>query len=243
MGTTEKAILARLNTGIKGLDNLLYGGIPERNQVLVIGDVGSGKTLLSFEIAYRNALNDIPTTFLTTEEDRTALLNFINSTFSGLTAIRGIVGGNKLHVEEKKLQFAMRNQEGIQASVVDIIKTAEQNGSKLLVIDSFSHLRALHDNDRSFTRDLDFIMESIRSQNVTGIITFETTEKATPDKMIPGLFDESMFDGIIRLTRKASDNELTYQLSVIKMRYSRFKSTTCDFAITPSGIVVTPSIP
>ena len=44
-----------IKTGIEGLDDLIGGGIPFANQVVLAGGPGAGKTLLSFEILYRNA--------------------------------------------------------------------------------------------------------------------------------------------------------------------------------------------
>src|SRR5579859_3193604 len=42
-----------VRTGIEGLDNILLGGIPKGNTILVQGLVGSGKTLLGLEFIYR----------------------------------------------------------------------------------------------------------------------------------------------------------------------------------------------
>ncbi|MEB3825270.1 MAG: KaiC domain-containing protein, partial [Desulfurococcales archaeon] len=39
--------MERVKTGIPGLDELLYGGIPKRNVVLVSGGPGTGKTIMS----------------------------------------------------------------------------------------------------------------------------------------------------------------------------------------------------
>lgn len=40
-------------TGIKGLDSVLLGGIPRTNVILVQGVTGSGKTLMGMEFIYR----------------------------------------------------------------------------------------------------------------------------------------------------------------------------------------------
>ena len=239
MAEEDNGKIVKLSTGVEGLDDLLYGGIPEKSQILIIGDIGSGKTLLSFEIAYKNAQNGTPTTYLTVEENKDALIRFVVSTYSGLTDMRTMIDSNKIHVEEKKLQYAIKGPENIQAIVADIIRTAAKNGSKLIVIDSFSLLRALYPDDRSFTRGINYVVESIRMQDVTSITTFETAENSAPDKA-PGLFEESMFDGIIRLTRLPSTDKVKYQINVVKMRYSQFKSALRTFEITPSGIVVNP---
>jgi len=232
----EKAVVERISTGIEGLDYLLCGGIPQRSQVLLVGDVGSGKTLMSFEIAYKNARKGIPVTYLTIEENKKALVSFVVSTFTGFTDANDLIDSKKINIEEKKLQYAIRSPENIQAIVADLIRTAEKNESKLLIIDSFSLLRSLYPDDRSFTRGINYIVESIRNQDVTSIMTFESSEKSL--EKAPGLFEESMFDGIIRLSRTISEGEAKYVISVVKMRYSQFKSTLSPLAITPAGIVV-----
>src|SRR5438094_8468920 len=44
-----------VTTGIKGLDEILFGGIPRGNVILVAGTAGSGKTTLGLEFVYRGA--------------------------------------------------------------------------------------------------------------------------------------------------------------------------------------------
>src|SRR5512145_1166750 len=44
-----------VKTGIKGFDEILFGGIPRRNIILVAGTAGTGKTTLGVEFVYRGA--------------------------------------------------------------------------------------------------------------------------------------------------------------------------------------------
>ena len=72
----EKSTLNRIGTGVKVLDKMLCGGIPEKSQILLLGEAGSGKTLLSFQIAYEAARKGIRTTYLTIEEKKKSLIEF-----------------------------------------------------------------------------------------------------------------------------------------------------------------------
>src|SRR5438093_10621491 len=45
----------RVRTGISGLDGILSGGIPRGNITLIEGEIGTGKTTLGVEFAYRGA--------------------------------------------------------------------------------------------------------------------------------------------------------------------------------------------
>lgn len=228
--------LARLKTGIDGLDRLLCGGIPENSQMLLLGEAGSGKTLLSFQVAYEAAKAGIHSTYLTIEEKKKSLIEFAEETFTSLSDVQKQIDSGMLRVEEKKLQYVIRSPENIQAIVAEIIRTVEENGSRFLVIDSFSLLRSLYTDDRSFTRGVNYIIESIRNQNVTSLITFENS-KQNPNK-VPGLLEESMFDGVIKVSRKNNKGRLEYFLNVVKLRYSKFINDECRFEITPSGILV-----
>ena len=44
-------ILERISTGISGLDALIEGGIPKGFAVLIAGNPGTGKTVLSFSFS------------------------------------------------------------------------------------------------------------------------------------------------------------------------------------------------
>jgi len=39
--------IERVKTGVPGLDDILHGGIPRRNIVLISGGPGTGKTIMS----------------------------------------------------------------------------------------------------------------------------------------------------------------------------------------------------
>src|SRR5438093_10384766 len=45
----------RVKTGISGLDDILSGGIPRGNVILLEGAIGTGKTTLGTEFVYRGA--------------------------------------------------------------------------------------------------------------------------------------------------------------------------------------------
>jgi circadian clock protein KaiC len=57
---SKRSARARLSIGIKGLDDMLGGGIPIGHSVLVAGPSGSGKSVLSSEFISEGALHDEP---------------------------------------------------------------------------------------------------------------------------------------------------------------------------------------
>ncbi|MQJ93285.1 ATPase domain-containing protein, partial [Escherichia coli] len=45
-------MVEKIKSGIPGLDELLFGGIPKRNIVLISGGPGTGKTIMSHQFLY-----------------------------------------------------------------------------------------------------------------------------------------------------------------------------------------------
>src|SRR5271166_3281053 len=73
----------RVPTGIPGLDPMIQGGLQRGDFVLLIGGLGTGKTIFSCEFVYNAALTmDEPAVFATFEEDiRSLKRNMMNFGF------------------------------------------------------------------------------------------------------------------------------------------------------------------
>src|SRR6188768_2101960 len=61
--------LKKVRTGIRGLDEVTLGGLPQGRPTLICGSAGCGKTLLSMEILIRGAVeHGEPGVFMSFEE-------------------------------------------------------------------------------------------------------------------------------------------------------------------------------
>ena len=61
-------------TGIRGLDDITFGGLPKGRPTLIAGGAGSGKTLMSMEFLVRGAtMFNEPGVFMAFEETSTEL--------------------------------------------------------------------------------------------------------------------------------------------------------------------------
>ncbi len=225
----------RVSTGIMALDEMLYGGIPRNNQILLYGDAGTGKTLLTFEMLYRNAKLNIPTTYVTLEESKSSLLENVKSAFTYFDDIDDLQDNKSLLVAEVEVLDTFKSKENWEAFIVGINKTVQSNKSQILVIDSLTPLRPLADDDRTFTRYINSMIENFRNLGVT---TFVTLEHNQPHGEVPGLYGTFMFDGIIRLSTMSVDSSFQYLLSVIKMRRSNHRNSAMPYEITNKGFNV-----
>lgn len=225
----------RVSTGIPVLDEILYGGIPKNNQLLIYGDAGTGKTLLTFEMIYRNAKLNIPTTFVTCEESKAALLQNVKNAFTYFDDIDDLIESNMLIVSEQEVLDTFKSKENWDAFIVGINKTVQSNKSEILVLDSLTPLRPLADDDRTFTRYINSMIENFRNLGVTTFVTLEYGEQ--PGEL-PGLYGTFMFDGIIKLHTMSVESSFQYLMTVVKMRRSNHRNSAMPYEITSKGFNV-----
>ena len=226
----------RISTGIMGLDALLYGGIPQRNQVMLAGDAGTGKTLMSFEMLYRNANVNIPSCYITLEESRSSLIENIRGAYTYFTDLDDLIQNNVINIHEEQAINAFSSREAFQAFVAGLNKAIKSNNSQVVVLDSITTLRPIAEDDRVFTRSVNTLIENFRNLGVTSIITMETQSDIMDESI--GLFGTFMFDGIIKLTSEQVKGNTQYNVSVIKMRRSNHRRASPPYEITSKGFTV-----
>ena len=228
----------RIKTGIIGLDDALYGGIPEGTQNLIMGSIGTCKSLLAFNILYNNAKRGVPCTYVTIDQTKEDLLKNIKSAFPDIADVDSLISNKKLNIAEHRVNDKFYTRESAMLFIAGIIKSAQTNNSRIVVLDSVNLIRSLLDDDRGFTRMMNSISENLHIVGVTSITIIEIPEK-DPDDKIPGLYEQSMFDGIIRLTNAVSNGITTHFGKVTKLRFSSYKSATNRIQITPTGLTLT----
>ena len=64
-GRPAKVSIQQLSTGVRGLDDILGGGVPEFSLNVLAGPPGCGKTTLAHQIAFANATPKKPALYFT----------------------------------------------------------------------------------------------------------------------------------------------------------------------------------
>jgi len=229
-----------IKTGISGLDAMLYGGIPEGSQVVIAGGPGAGKTLICFEILYRNAKMGQPGVYFSLEEDPKRVLNNAKSTFSELTDIDDMIASKKLIIDGKEPtdKLAAADPSGYEFGKVvsEIEELVNQIGASRVVVDSASILSLLISDQVAYRRSMIEFINDMRRLNVT---TFLTMEAATPERskleFKPEFF---IFDGIISMYQTGEAEKRIRAMEVIKMRGGRHSFVTTPYDITGAGFKV-----
>jgi circadian clock protein KaiC len=81
-------IFPKCKSGIRGLDEITFGGIPKGRPTLIAGGAGSGKTLMSMEFLVRGASDyNEPGVFMAFEETAQELAQNVASLGFNLTEL------------------------------------------------------------------------------------------------------------------------------------------------------------
>ncbi len=231
--------IERVKTGVSELDDVLFGGLPEGSQNVIMGQPGTGKSILAFQVIYNNAKQGTPCTVVLLDQRRQDFLKNVGSAFANYEDLDELIDKKTINISENTADDKFLSREAIMTFIAGIIKSTQSNNSKVVVLDGMSILRSLLADDREFTRTLNYITENLHMIGVTSIITMELPDN-DPNTIIPGLLEESMFDGVIRLANIVNVDETEHVCAVVKMRYSKYKSTSSTMRITPDGVVMRP---
>jgi len=224
MGLDSDGLLIPLATGVPNLDRVLGGGLPRGALVLVLGPPGSGKTILSGQIAFAGARRGRRALLLTAlSEPTNKLVAHLRSYDFFVEDLLGTV------VQVISLQDALGR--GLPTTQHAIIDEVRRSRAEIVVIDGFRGIRASQDQlAREFLYD---IGTTLGLQGATTIITSEA------DPRDPAFFPEATTaDVIIGLYFDLVGVRQRRGLEVVKMRGSAPLPGRHGLTLSSSGATV-----
>jgi circadian clock protein KaiC len=231
-GNEEKAKgERRLSMGNAELDEMLGGGIPEGDSVLIGGSSGTGKSLLGTGFIMEGLKQDEPGIVAMFEERPNEYSN------------RAAAFGFELETPQKegklKLLYIRPLDLSVDETVREIIDTVQEIGAKRLVIDSLAGFEmALAPAFRTdFRESLYRMIGALTRVGVTVISTVETQDLFT-EFTLSSYAISFLSDDIIRLRHVSINGQLRKMIVVVKMRRSNHSNDMREFAITPEGLVI-----
>jgi KaiC/GvpD/RAD55 family RecA-like ATPase/predicted RNA-binding protein len=240
----RKEIATRAATGVKGLDEILKGGLPVNSTVLVTGGPGAGKTILAMQFLLNGVINGEHGVFISMDERpddlRKEALKFgwdiTKFEEEGKLVIvdvsyprSGLPSNEKYQID---MPFTLDN---IVRTVYEIISEID---GKRVVIDSLPAF-GLHFEDEAEVRiAIHRLNNLLLSSGCTSIITSE---------IIPGTEGISRFGveefiarGIILMEFYREEKEFKRAVTILKMRETDYDMRRYAFKIGKDGIEVLP---
>ncbi len=243
-------LIKRVKTGIPGLDDILSGGIPKGNTILLLGPAGSGKTIFGLQYIVNGAEEyGEKGIYISFEQNKEDLLQ---------QALAFDWDLEKLEKEGKIAMFFLKRNDVF--SLTKMLEEVVQNFSpQRVVLDSLtfyytyatiyayteeyikSTLNPIRDEMIKYSREmiarntiLDLVTK-LKELGLTSILIAESLDEKR-EISIAAELAEFICDGVIYLTVHRALN--LRKLEIVKMRATEHTLKPQTFRITNNGIVL-----
>jgi circadian clock protein KaiC len=236
--------LERCPSGIEALDNILNGGIPRGNMVLIAGSVGTGKTTLSLEflvhgaeqgekgmlISVTEATEKLVQNLSTFEFFRPELIANGSLVLVDLPALYDRLGFDREELSSDDIDILLR-------SIHDLVRSL---GIRRLVVDSLTSLGYRIRRDEQVRDLLLRLGEDLSDAKCTSLIVSEIAPQT--DRYSTRGVEEAIVDGIILLYNTRRLGDILRVLQIVKMRGTPHSRALYVMELTPIGILMAPHL-
>ncbi len=233
-------MVERVKTGIPGFDELINGGIPRRNVVLLSGGPGTGKSIFGQQYLWNGLMMNEPGVFVALEEHpvqvRINMRQFgwdirpyeQQGSFAVVDAFTGGIGE-----AAKREKYVVRDPTDV-GELIDVLKQAIRDvGALRVVIDSVS---TLYLTKPAVARGI--VLQLKRVLSGLGTTSILVSQVSVTERGFGGPGVEHAADGIVRLDLEEYNGELVRSIIVWKMRGTRHSMRRHPFEITDKGIII-----
>ena len=209
----SKVAIRQLPTGVRGLDEILGGGLPEFSFNIIAGAPGCGKTTLAHQFVFANATRERPALYFTVlGEPAIKMLRYQQqySFFDSAKLDQSIRFINLTEVVVTK---------DLDAVLDEIAKEVDASNPGVVVVDSFRTVLRKKSGENGGGQEMElqsFIQRLamlLTSYQATTFLIGEYTEGEIRDNPV-----FTVADGIFWMTQTAERNSVVRKLQVVKLR-------------------------
>lgn len=217
----------RVSTGNMQLDTLLDGGILRNSMILLAGNPGAGKTILSSNFIYQGAMNDEPGVYACFAETRKRLIQDMEK--FGID-FEPMIRRRKVEV----LDLSIGSETEVQSALNQIFENITSLKAKRLVIDSISAMAMGLETEFEKRHLIRLLYRLILK---TGCTTIAITDIPWNSTKIGESIEEFVADGIMLMQHHYDEKEnLKRQLRITKMRGTNHSRKTHIYTISAQGL-------
>src|SRR3981189_953235 len=166
--------LPKTPTGIRGLDEITYGGFPKGRPSLVCGSAGCGKTLLGLEFLVNGARNyNEPGVFMAFEETPEELIANVSSLGFELDRLveKKMIALDHIRIERSEIEET--GEYDLEGLFIRLQYAIESVGAKRVVLETLEALFAGFSNESILRSELRRLFQWLKARKVTAVITAE----------------------------------------------------------------------
>jgi circadian clock protein KaiC len=229
--------LRKAPTGIAGLDEITYGGLPAGRPSLVCGSAGCGKTLFGLHFLVRGALDyGEPGVFVAFEEREEDLIQNVASLGFDLNDLiaRRLLSIDHIHVD--RMEIEENGEYDLEGLFLRLGSAIAEVGAKRVVIDTLETIFGAFSNAAILRSELRRLFRWLKEHDVSTIVTAERGEGSLTRH---GL-EEYVSDCVILLDHRVHHQVSTRRIRVVKYRGTSHQTNEFPFLIDETGITVVP---
>ncbi len=234
----------KIESGIPGLDEILYGGIPKGSSVLVTGTSGTGKSIFCAQFLYQGISKYGENGLYLTLEERPEDLRAEMAEF-GWDLEKLEEEGKLMILDASTIKIPVKVERGFAvAPGYDVEKlmtltsaAVKKVDAKRVVVDSLPSLELGLEKPLEVRRTIFNLAALLLELGCTTLMTTETIEQ---NKMSRYGVEEFVLRGVIHLNLILKEGRVVRTITVRKMRQTKHSLETYPFAIDDEGITVYP---
>lgn len=233
----------RVKTGVKGLDEIIEGGIPEGRTVLLTGGCGTGKTIMAMQFVYSGAKEFGENGVYVTLDERPDLVREDMIKFG--MDIKALEKQEKIHLIDGSIaKIGLPSEEEYSLPVtgfdldkllLEIMRSIKKNNAKRVVIDSIPALGLNFENEQEVRKAIIKMGYILQRAGSTVIIISEIEDE---QKLSKYGVEEFVADGVIVLHYLGVGSHSNRTLHIRKMRSTKHSEEVHPLKITDSGIKI-----
>ncbi len=223
--------IPRFGFGIKGLDEMLSGGLIEGTVSSIIGAYGTGKTNFAQYYIWQGLIQGQSALYITLEERTSRILGYMENkgwdVSQYLDSTFTIV-----NLDPSDFNLAINS---VKNELPTLIK---KTGAHRVVIDPVSLFEDLFHDDATRRREMMRFLESLRDLNCTSLLISEadkTNTFASKYNLIEYLSDTVI---LLKYARGEDANDVHLAIEVVKMRMSQHSREVKPYEIHQDSVTV-----
>jgi circadian clock protein KaiC len=234
----EDGRLARVSTGLDGLDHILMGGLIAGRITVVLGTSGAGKTLLSSQILWNSVRRDAPAVLVTFEERAAEVIRNVATLGWDLA---GAEAAGTLQVvdispdPESPLPSGGYDLSGL---ILQVQAAVRECGAKLVVLDSLGGLFSQFDDHGTLRREIVRLRDALKEMGCTILMTAERLD----EQGVVARYgvEDFVADCVLILRQTLANERVRRTVQVHKLRGDRHRHGEFPFTIAAGGETAAP---